>query len=338
MTTIPFNFCRCLVGRLSAIALLIALAAPSLAGDSAANLFCDGIRVQDEIVVVNVRNVCGCCDPATLREKVTFETYALTGDSGEREWQPSSLENFVAFNPDVPTVIFVHGNQITSCDAKCDGLAVYRRLALHADANRPLRFVVFSWPSAKVGGLLNDVRVKAARTGPAGCQLAWLVDQMPAETPISYLGFSFGARIITGGLHILGGGSLGGACHLGERAHPNRQPMNAFLIASALHAHWLAEGCYHGLAMTQVSRMCLINNCADPAMKYYHLLEPGLGGPQALGYCGPTCIGSDYASKIVLCDVSRCVGGQHDLMRYVCCSGSTGLMWQYTAGAAEQAK
>ena len=40
--------------------------------------------------------------------------------------------------------------------------------------------------------------------------------------------------------------------------------------------------------MTQVSRMMLINNCDDPAMKYYDYIEPGHGGPQALGLCGPT--------------------------------------------------
>ena len=112
----------------------------------------------------------------------------------------------------MPTVIFVHGNQITPCDAKCEGLAVYRRLMRHGSDAPPIRFVIFSWPSAKVsGGLLNDVRVKAMRTGPAGCQLAWLIDQMPAETPLSLVGFSFGARIITGGLHVLAGGSLGGS-------------------------------------------------------------------------------------------------------------------------------
>ena len=89
---------------------------------------------------------------------------------------------------------------------------------------RRIRFVIFSWPSSKVsGGLLNDVRVKAARTGPAGCQLAWLIDQMPAETPLSLVGFSFGARIITGGLHVLAGGSLGGSMQ-SDRARASRSP------------------------------------------------------------------------------------------------------------------
>ena len=33
--------------------------------------------------------------------------------------------------------------------------------------------------------------------------------------------------------------------------------MSVILMASASHSYWLGDGQYHGLAMTQVSRMCL---------------------------------------------------------------------------------
>jgi hypothetical protein len=232
----------------------------------------------------------------------------------------------------VPTVIFVHGNQITEGDAKHEGLTVYRRMMdFGADAER-IRFVIFSWPSSKVGRLLQDVRIKAGRTGPAGQHLAWLVDQMPAETPVSLVGFSFGARIITGGLHILAGGRLNGSLALRERANTERAPMKAVLIVPALHAHWLGKGQYHGLAMTQVSEMLMLNNCQDRAMRYYHFLTPGRGGPQALGLRGATRINSEYAAKIVTRDMSRYVGSQHDLYRYVCAPGAAGQIWDYTAG------
>jgi hypothetical protein len=87
--------------------------------------------------------------------------------------------------------------------------------------------------------------------------------------------------------------------------------------------------------MTEVSRMCLINNCEDNAMKYYGFVEPGLGnGPQALGLCGPTCISPDYAQKIVNRDVSCSVGSEHSLIRYICAPGDSALIWDYTAGSA----
>jgi hypothetical protein len=80
--------------------------------------------------------------------------------------------------------------------------------------------------------------------------------------------------------------------------------------------------------------MFLVNNCADLAMKYYDYLEPGCGGPQALGLCGPTSISAENARKIMMRDMSRSVGSEHDLMRYVCAPGVASLLWEYTAGSA----
>jgi hypothetical protein len=308
--------------------------APSIT-DGGGTVFCNGIRLQDEIVLVSTRNIRGCCEPEAIRSGICVERYGVCDEIGNRRWQPSDLESFLTFDPTVPTVIFVHGNQISPWDAKYEGLNVYRRMMRCGGDAPPIRYVIFSWPSTKLNtSTLNDVRIKAMRTGPAGCQLAWLIDQMPAETPLSLAGFSFGPRIITGSLHILAGGSLGGSLHLTERVHPDRQPISVIMMASALHAHWLGDGQYHGLAMTQVSRMFLVNNCADLAMKYYDYIEPGFGGPQALGYCGPTCISAENASKIMMRDVSRSVGSEHDLMRYVCAPGVAGLLWDYTAGSA----
>jgi hypothetical protein len=100
-------------------------------------------------------------------------------------------------------------------------------------------------------------------------------------------------------------------------------------MAAASHSYWLAEGQHHGLAMTQVDRMLLINNCEDRAMRYYDLLTPGRGGPQALGLCGPTRINPQYAKKITNRDVSRYVGPDHQLTSYLCAPGDPGLIWDY---------
>jgi hypothetical protein len=317
---------------LALFALCLAPQAVADGGDACA--MCNGVRAQDEIWVINVRGVCGCCSAENIRQGTLVEVYESCDDEGHRRWAPSDLDSFLAADPTVRTIFFVNGNRVSPADAKCEGLAVYRRLIQFGCDASPIRFVIYSWPSSQVpGSLLHDVRVKAARTGPAGCQMAWLIDQMPEETPISLLGFSFGARIITGALHILAGGSLGGCLELPERVHPERPPMNVVMISSALHAHWLAKGQYHGLAMTLVDQMLLLNNCKDPAMVYYHLLTPGFGGPQALGLCGPTCLDADYASKIVERDMSRIVGAQHNLLANFCAMGPVAHMWDVLVGA-----
>jgi hypothetical protein len=309
-----------------AAVLLLALAAAP-AGGTGPTTFVGGVRVQDEIVVVNTRGLCGVTDVDRFPAGLRFETYAVRDDVGFRHWQPSNLESFLDFDPTVRTIFFVHGNQIPSYMAKTDGLQVYSRLLHHDPNSERLRFVIVSWPSDKVGGLLRDVREKAARTGPVGVQFGWLLDQMPAETPIALLGFSFGSRIVTGGLHVAAGGRLGSA-GLVERAHPNRAPMNVVLMGSALNAEWLGEGRYHGLALTQVDRMLLLNSCQDPAMQYYHLLTPGLGGPQALGLRGPTCLSAEQAAKIR----QRDVGTPHQLFAYLCAPGAAAQAWEYLSG------
>lgn len=309
-----------------------AASASETAGEGGA-VFCHGIRRGDEIDVVNTRSICGVGDSSFMRKNLRFETFAICDDAGDRRWQPLDLDGFLSFDPSVTTIIFVHGNQIAPGDAKNEGLATYRTIILHGcDAPR-IRFVIYSWPSSKVGGLLYDVREKAARTEPSGYHLAWLLDQMPVETPIGLVGFSFGARIITGGLHILAGGSLGGTCVLSDHVHPNRAPMNVVLMAAALNSYWLAEGEHHGLAMTEVSRMLLINNCEDRAMRYYDMITPGPGGPQALGLCGPTRISPQSAGKILNRDVSNYVGPEHEYLRYLCAPGDAGMIWDYVRPA-----
>jgi hypothetical protein len=307
--------------------MLGALALLSCAADFANASSCAGIRPQDEIVLVSVRAVGGCCDPQALSEGAQVETYQATSESGCRQWLSSNMESVVGADPTVSTLIFVHGNRLTAWDAKCEGLAAYRRIVRNSADESPIRFVIFSWPSAQISGPLKDVRVKAARTRPAGCQLAWFVDQLPAETPLTMVGFSYGARIVTGSLHILGGGTLGGMS-IGELQHPNRQPVNAVLMASALNSDWLCPGRYHGQAMTMVHQMVLVNNCEDRAMKYYHFSST-CGKPQALGYCGPTCIDPASASKIVELNVSRYVGSEHDLFCYLGAPGVTSEIDQF---------
>jgi hypothetical protein len=99
--------------------------------------------------------------------------------------------------------------------------------------------------------------------------------------------------------------------------------MNVILLAAALHAHWLGEGQYHGMAMTQVNQMVLINSCQDIAMRYYRFVERR-GRAQALGLRGPTRLAAEHRARIENRDVSRYTGSRHELFRYLCPPGVIG--------------
>jgi hypothetical protein len=106
--------------------------------------------------------------------------------------------------------------------------------------------------------------------------------------------------------------------------------MNVVLMSAGLHAHWLGEGQYHGLAMTQVNQMFLVNNCRDPAMRYYHL---AFRRARPLGLHGPTCLSATERSKITMRDVSRYVS-RHDLYAYLCVPGVPGHILDSVMGVA----
>ena len=265
----------------------------------------------------------GCCAAAAIRNRsapgLGFETYAVCDESGARQWQPSDLESFLAFDPSVRTIIFIHGNRITPYDAKNEGLAVYRKLANYAGNGERIRFVIWSWPSSQIRGPLRDVREKAARTGPAGCQLAWLLDQMPAENADFAGRLQLRRRIITGGLHILAGGSLGGCTLARARASATaadgsradrRGPARS--LAGRRPVSWPGDDAGRP--------MFLVNSCQDMAMRYYRFISRN-GNPQALGLRGPTNISAENAAKIEMRDVGRYTGSTHNLFLYLCAAG-----------------
>ena len=118
------RFARCL----AILAVVVSISGSHTFAENHPQTFCNGVRLQDEITLINTRSICSCCDPEALRNEIRVENYAVCDESGARRWQPSDLQSFLAFDPTVPTVIYVHGNQISPGDAKNEGVAVYRRI------------------------------------------------------------------------------------------------------------------------------------------------------------------------------------------------------------------
>src|SRR5690606_12858955 len=117
----------------------------------------------------------------------------------------------------------------------------------------PIRFVIFSWPAEPTRGIAEDARRKAARTNVDGYYLAWLVNRIEPDVPVSFVGHSFGAKITTGALQLLGGGPLAGRT-LPEKVQ-QRSSMRAVLLAAAMPSSALAIGRQHGEALEAVDAM-----------------------------------------------------------------------------------
>ncbi|HEX6962867.1 MAG TPA: hypothetical protein VF175_13440 [Lacipirellula sp.] len=269
----------------------------------------------DRIYLVSTRAMGTACDCGAMADGLQCEE--LVRDPwGNGVWrQLSWTELSTEFAQPLPTVVFVHGNRIDAGVDKPHGLECYDSLACRKPSGVPIRYIIWSWPSSKAPGILHDYRVKAARTGPVAWQLAWAVDQLPLETPLTLVGYSYGGRVVTGALHLLAGGDFAGL-HLEKRVHPERPPIRAALLAAAVHESWIRPGNVHGRALEQVDQMLLINNHRDPAMRFYHLAFAGRVRPLGYGGIARASLGA-FADRVRIVDATGAVGRSHALGDYV---------------------
>lgn len=324
----------CAIGRprtfLWAARLLLASLALIAAKDCAAAPLVDppALPVADEVLLISTRTLGISCDPeATARE---LECRRLTFDEkGNPCWLEYDWRNLQKpENALRQTVIYVHGNRVSVGADVTEGMAVFQSLVDARTDGAPLRYIIWSWPSAQIPGLIKDYQVKAVRTNPVAWQLAWFVDQLPAETPLAFMGYSYGARAVSGMLHLLGGGNLG-SLKLEDRVHPHRPTARVALMAAAFDADWLLPGEVHEQAITQVDRMVVITNRSDPAMRFYKLSTKN-SWVDALGLKGmphSEQLG-DAAKRIHHLDVTASVGRSHVIYDYLADTAEMNRMWQ----------
>ncbi len=236
------------------------------------------------------------------------------------KWRISSIGEVLASDdPETTTLIYVHENRVSEKELFRRVPIVFQQLSKVAPAGKRFRLIAVSWPSDRIGRRQRpDVQIKAQRSEAHGFYLAWLLNQIHPDVPVTLFGDSFGPRMIAASLHCLAGGSIQGQC-LTQRTHPRRRAVRAVLMSAALDAHWLSPGQRYGLALTQVEHLLVTVNPADQALQWYprmnHLLHKGAN---ALGFVGVPCDCSlsHQVGKIVQWNVSGIVGSTHSWQVY----------------------
>jgi len=265
------------------------------------------IRPADQVWVISTRQL-GCI--GAIDTPPNFRVQRLLPNDS---WASSSIAEFIASDDQsIPTFFVMLGNQVDAGLAVSQGMLAYRALTAGMPPDQALRFVIWSWPSDRIHGILKDVRLKAERSTTEGKYLAWTIHQLNPHTEVSVIGFSYGARIATGALHILAGGNLNG---FSLTPHAGRTPLRAVLVAAGLHNYWLAEGQYHGRALEIVDSMLLINNSCDQALKRYRFVDPCTRA-EALGYTGTAGWSPNY-HKVRQLDACCDLGKAHDWEMYL---------------------
>jgi esterase/lipase superfamily enzyme len=280
------------------------------------------LREGDEIWIINTRHLTSdaCCTSLQSPDFKVSRWTAACQNHSNGQGTPTTFTELVAAisaDPLARNVIYAHGNRFTHCDALERAWFVYQKICPYRCLGQPIRLIIFSWPSQQEGMLLNDVRVKAERTDAQGLYLAWCLRELHTHTDsLTLVGYSFGGRVVTGALHALAGGTLGGKKLPGE--HLTGLDAQVALLAAAIDRDWLEPNQYHSRATLNMSRMTLMYNPRDTVLKRYWLLDPGTIS-RALGAVGPMRFnrradGSSLPVKSINC--SRTVGREHDELDY----------------------
>ena len=185
------------------------------------------------------------------------------------------------------TIVYVHGNFMERNNA-LERLRIVNDY-LKAQADRPFRLLMLSWPSQREKKLLRDVLSNAESAECQSLYVAWILQKLRNESQVSLLGFSFGARAVTGGLHLDAGGMIPGYI-----SNPSPMPIQDAslkyrlgLVAPALDRNWMEQNGRHQMAMSHVESMVNLYNSRDPILRRFRFIDR-LSRPIAAGFAGFT--------------------------------------------------
>lgn len=292
---------------------------------------------DDEVFLASTRAVGTVCESSNMSRKLQCQRLEIGSAEQQPTWKTTDWQRLLSPQVNLPTVVYVHGNRVASGQDRAQGMQVYRSMKAHSRLNGPVRFIIWSWPSAQIPGIVRDYRIKAQRTTPAAWQLAWVLDKLPVDTQISLIGYSYGTRIVSGAAHLLAGGTLGNL-KLTERTHPQRPRVRGALLAAAFDANWIQPGQYYGRSLAQFERLVLSTNELDPAMRFYHLSN-GRGRMDALGKSGVHQLRTlgNATRRLLRVDFSREVARSHALRDYLAAGGKMSFLWSQLTTPDEQA-
>ena len=264
---------------------------------------------EDRIWVISTRHLTSKPGAPVDVNDFTYTRVRLDGecDSGD-------FEQFKADGVGRRTCVYVHGNRVSASYAIKRGRRVYEDVRSAAPDSESLRFVIWSWPSTRIKGLVRDARVKAQKTTAQSFYLGALLSHQPEDESFGVIGFSFGAPIICGAMHLVSGGEICGYSLPMEKKV--RLKADVVLMAGAMGSRWLAPGGRYDLAFQQMEQLLLLRNSTDSALKRYWVV--GGRGVSALGYVGLSPrVARNSGVEVRQCDVARAIGREHTASLYL---------------------
>lgn len=176
----------------------------------------------------------------------------------------------------------IHGSYVRWQDVHPDAQKTFcwiRGAAPHL----PLNYVYVTWPSDPHLPPF-DIQALGRASARNGFYLAQIIQTIPCDHPIGFIGHSHGARLTLSTLHLLAGGRVQG-CSLTYPTGASHR-FRAVLAAAAIDHDWLNPGERYGCALPITECVMSMRTRKDRALAFYPLRHPF--SPASLGRKGFT--------------------------------------------------
>lgn len=222
------------------------------------------------------------CSACKVVSPIPFEVFRWS----QCRWERSTIDDATgatSANGIVPlTIIYVHGNWMERDNARERVRIINSHIA--RCATEPYRLLMLSWPSQRDNRIIRDVRDNAHCADTEAFYLASLLRMVvPTSQRVSLLGFSFGARTVTGALHLDSGGALPGNPML--PLNNDHTLYRVSLVAPAVDRGWLQANGLHRNAMNSVDQLVNLYNSKDPILRRFRFID-SIASPIAAGFTG----------------------------------------------------
>ena len=268
-----------------------------------------------DVWVFNTRSASATRPDEQQYQKISVRRLIQMPERKKSHWQNTSQNEFwLTFDPSIPLIVLVHGNYTSTTEAIESANMLENKFFPGSGkfAGAKYRLVIWAWPADTVYQRhLPDAKLKSVFSIKQGEYLARFLSQLPSDSRVSLVGFSFGARTTCEAVQRISKKPEFFTQLEDGQTLPNVQIRN-LLLSPAIDQVALAPRSRYGNVISASQQSIVLYNPCDLALKFYPFLV-GCHGPKSLGREGVPFfnIPKDLRQKISGINIDPIAGSRH---------------------------